>query len=145
MAEFEKEHQSLITIQRYIQLLALYLHLHVNSQAWNSWTERAVIYLGRVSILTSLSSHFPGLSRETAGHLLFLIEQLIWNLGLVRQPHPPKRKKKKKRQTSILAINMSPRSILRNNMQTDLAGRVLSFSFQREFCSSWEKIQTKLH
>jgi len=30
-------------------------------------------------------------------------------------------------------------------MQTDLAGKVFSFSFQSEFCSSQEKTQTKLH
>lgn len=39
---------------------------------------------------------------------------------------------------------MSAKSILRANMQADLAGKVF-FSFQREFYLSQEKIQTKLN
>lgn len=40
------------------------------SQTQNTWTESTVvIHAGRMRILTSLCSHFPGLSQETGGHL----------------------------------------------------------------------------
>lgn len=40
------------------------------SQARSTWTESTVVICaGRMRILTSLCSHFPGLSQETGGHL----------------------------------------------------------------------------
>lgn len=70
MARLEKKAPELYSSARHLRLLALHLHLHGNSQARNTWTESTVVtYVGRMSILTSLCSHFPGLSQETGGHL----------------------------------------------------------------------------
>lgn len=70
MARLEKKAPELYSSARHLRLLALHLHLHGNSQARNTLTESTVVtYVGRMSILTSLCSHFPGLSQETGGHL----------------------------------------------------------------------------
>lgn len=70
MARLEKKAPELYSSARHLRLLALHLHLHGNSQARNTWTKSTVVICGgRMSILTSLCSHFPGLSQETGGHL----------------------------------------------------------------------------